>query len=70
MSIGVGHSHNLDLALLWLMCRLAALALIGPLAWEPYASGAALKRKRKKKKRKLRTNNIVLQIIFSKVGLK
>ena len=35
-----------DPALLWLWCRLAAVALIPPLAWEPpYASGAALKRK-------------------------
>ena len=33
-----------DPALLWLWCRLAAAALIGPLAWElPYAEGAALK---------------------------
>ena len=29
-------------ALLWLWCRLAATAPIGPLAWEPpYAAGAA-----------------------------
>ena len=34
-----------DPALLWLWCRLAAVAPIGPLAWEPpYATGAALKR--------------------------
>ena len=34
-------------------CRLAAAALIGPLAWElPYAVGAALKRQKKKKKKK------------------
>ena len=33
-----------DLALLWLWCRLAATALIRPLAWEPpYAAAAALK---------------------------
>ena len=33
-----------DQALLWLGCRLAATALIRPLAWElTYASGAALK---------------------------
>ena len=45
MSCGVGHRRGLDLALLWLWCRLAATALIGPLAWEPpYAVGAALKR--------------------------
>ena len=35
-----------DLALLWLWCRLAAIALIGPLAWEPqYAMGMDLKSK-------------------------
>ena len=33
-----------DPPLLWLWCRLAAVAPIGPLAWElPYAMGAALK---------------------------
>ena len=36
------------LALLWLWCRLAAVALIGRLAWElPYAAGMALKTKNK-----------------------
>ena len=34
-----------DLALLWLWWRLAATALIRPLAWEPlYASSATLKK--------------------------
>ena len=34
-------------ALLWLWCRLASVASIGPLAWElPYAMGMALKRKK------------------------
>ena len=34
-----------DTVLLWLWYRLAAAALIWPLAWElPYATGAALKR--------------------------
>ena len=43
MSCGVGHMYSSDLALLW--CRLAAVALIQPLAWEPqYAVGVALKR--------------------------
>ena len=38
-----------DPALLWLWCRLAAIALIQPLAREPpYATGAALKRKKEK----------------------
>ena len=34
-----------DLVLLWLWRRLAAIALIRPLAWEPpYATGVALKK--------------------------
>ena len=46
MSCSVGHRCGLGLALLWLWCRLVAVALIQPLAWElPYAVGAALKRK-------------------------
>ena len=57
MSCGVGRRHGLDLALLWLWCRLAAVALIRPLAymeaWEPpYAVGAALKRQKTKTKTK------------------
>ena len=37
--------------MLWLWCRLAAIAPIRPLAWEPpHAVGVALKRKRKKKR--------------------
>ena len=41
-----------DLALLWLWHRLAATALIRPLAWEPpYAVGEALKIQKKKKKK-------------------
>ena len=40
-----------DPALLWLWCRPAATALIGPLAWEPpYAVGVALKKQKDKKK--------------------
>ena len=54
MSCGVGHRCNSDPMLLWLWCRLAATALIRPLAWEPpYAMGAALeKAKRQKDKKK------------------
>ena len=38
-----------DLALLWLWCRPAAAAPIGPLAWElPYAVGMAPKSKKEK----------------------
>ena len=45
MSCGVGHKHSLDPALLWLWCRLAAVALIRPIAWEPpYAASAALEK--------------------------
>ena len=46
VSCGVGHRRGLDLALLQLRCRPAAVAPIGPLAWEPsHASGVALKSK-------------------------
>ena len=50
MNCGVGCRLSLDPELLWLWCRLAAVALIRPLPWElPYAEGAALKSKEKKK---------------------
>ena len=52
MSCGVGLRRGSDLVWLWLWYRLAAVAQIRPLAWEPlYAASAALKSKRKKKKR-------------------
>ena len=52
MSCGVGHRCGSDLALLWLWCRPAAVALRRPLAWEPpYAMGVALKGQKKKKKK-------------------
>ena len=47
---GVGCRRSWDSMLLWLWCRQAAVAPVGPLAWEPpYALSAALKRKKKKK---------------------
>ena len=47
MSCSVGRRGSWDLALLWLWRRLAAVALIRPLAWEPpYAVGLALKRQK------------------------
>ena len=50
---GVGRRCDSDPELLWLWCRLAATALIRPLAWEPpYASGAALKKTKKQKTNK------------------
>ena len=51
MSCGEGRRCRLDMALLWLWRRPAAVALIRPLAWEPpYATGAAQKRQKTKKK--------------------
>ena len=48
MSWGVGRRRGSDLVLLWLWRRPAAVALIGPLDWEPpYATGVALKKKAK-----------------------
>ena len=44
-----GHRCGPDPVLLWLWCRWAAAATIGPLAWElSYDAGAALERKKKK----------------------
>ena len=52
MSCGVGHRCGSDLALPWLWSRLAATALIRPLAQEPsYAAGVTLKRQKTKKKK-------------------
>ena len=51
MSCGVGRRRGSEPQLLWLRHRLAATALIRPLAWEPpHAAGAALKRQIKTKK--------------------
>ena len=51
MTCGVGRSLSWDPTLLWLWHRLAAVALIEPLAWElAYAAGAAQKSKNKQTK--------------------
>ena len=43
----------MDLALLWLWCKLAATALIRPLDWEPpYAVGAALEKTKRQQQQK------------------
>ena len=56
MSCGVGRRHGLDLALLWLWCRLVATTLVRPLAWEPpYAAGVALKGQKEKNKKTKKT---------------
>ena len=53
MSCGVGGRRGSDLVLLWLWCRLATVALIRPLAWEPpYALGMVLKGQKTKKTEK------------------
>ena len=45
MSHGIGRRRGSDPALLWFWRRLAATALIRPLAWEPpYAAGASLEK--------------------------
>ena len=60
MSCGVGHRHGADPTLLWLWCRLAAVAPIRPLAWElPYATGEALKEKKKKEKTHIHTHSLI-----------
>ena len=56
MSCGIGGRCGLDpeLLLLWLWSRLAAVALIQPLAWEhPYAVGAAQETAKRQKKKKI-----------------
>ena len=56
INYGAGCRCGSDPGLLWLWCKPAAVAPIGPLAWElTHAVGVALKsRKKKKKKRKKR----------------
>ena len=63
MSCSVGRRCGSDLAVLWLWCRLAAVALIGSLAREPpYATGAALKKPKKKKKKIVPKEQKLLQV--------
>ena len=63
MSCGVGFRHGLELALLWLWRRLAAIVPIQPLAWElPYAVGVALKKGKEEKRKET-------PILLSKVNV-
>ena len=63
MSCNIGCRHGLDLVLRWLWCRLAAIALIRPLAWElPYATGEALKSKKPKKTKNKNKKNKPIEI--------
>ena len=51
MSCGIGRRHSSDPTLLWLWHRLAAIAPIRRLAWEPpYAAGVALEKTKRQKK--------------------
>ena len=57
--------------LLWLWCRLAATALIGPLAWKlSYAVGVALKRQKDKKKKKKKVCEPKYQIMMKNSNAK
>ena len=59
MSCGVGRRRGSDLGLLQLWRRLAAVAPIRPLSWEPpYAMGVALKRQNKTKQITFHMNTI------------
>ena len=61
VSCGVGCRCGSDPELLWLWCRLAAVALIQPLAWEPpYATGAALEKAKRKIKYLLHRTVIII----------
>ena len=55
---GVGHIRGSDLVLLWLWCRLAAVALLLLPSEPPYATGEAKKKKKKKKRKKKKEKEI------------
>ena len=64
MSCGVGCRHGSDPALRWLWHRLAAAALIQPLAWEPpFAVSEALKKDQKKKRYMLKNMPLTLMSV-------
>ena len=66
MSCGVGRRLSLDPVLLWLWRRLAAVALLRPLAWKPpYAVGVALKRQKRKKEEKDLQGIILVNMLAS-----
>ena len=58
LSCGICCRHGLDPKLLWLWCRLAAAALIWPLAWKlPFAAPVALKKAKKNKQKRIHCSN-------------
>ena len=67
MSWGVGCRLDSDLVLLlWLWCRLAAVAPIGRLAWElPYVMGVVLKRQKKKNFQKTKVQYLMVSQLNS-----
>ena len=65
MSCGVGHRLGLDLLLLWLWRRLAAVALIQPLVWELHMLRVPPEKAKKKKK----AHNITYVVFLSKMRL-
>ena len=65
MSCGAACRCSSDPVLLWLWCRLAAIALIRPLAWEPpYAMGAALEMAKRQKTKQKPKMAILLKAIY------
>ena len=61
MSCGVGHRHSSDPSLLWLWHRLAAVAPVRLLAWEPpYAEGAALENTKTKQSKQTKKGAPIL----------
>ena len=57
MDYGVGRRLSSDLAFLWMWCRLAARALIQPLAYErPRVEGCSLKKQKQTNNNKTQTS--------------
>ena len=72
MSCGLGRRHGSDPTWLWLWCRPAAVAPIGPLGWEPpYAAGVAqeVAKKKKQKNKKLNKRVAVERLPSCQMGL-
>ena len=68
MSCGVGHRPGSDPVLLWLWCRLAAVAPIRPLAWEPpYTVGAAQNKQTNKQKKPANSKRYVHFSVHSSI---
>ena len=66
MRCGVVHRHGSYPALLWLWCRLAGVAPILPLTWQPpYALAVAPQIKKKGEKKATMTNTIINMFIMA-----